>query len=268
MQTRPDSRRASLRFAGALLGTSLKTATALRGAFLLSMLFMALNNAIFFVFWWALFERVPSIRGFRVGDVQLLFGIGAAGFGLMQVCAGGLGQLSRLIDEGELDPLLTQPKPTLLYVLGLRSQASGFGDLLSGLAFLALSGELQLARAPLVLLCLLASAAIFASAGVVFFSLAFWLPKTQMLSRQLFETTITFALYPEPLFGGALRLVLFTLLPAGLVTYLPVRVLRDAAPADVLRLCAATLAYVLLAWWVFRRGLRRYASGSRFSVAG
>jgi ABC-2 type transport system permease protein len=257
----------TLRFSAALLGTSLKAASALRGSFLLSMAFMALNNVIFFAFWWALFERVPTIRGFQVGDVQLLFGVGAASFGLMQVCAGGLGQLSRLIDEGELDALLTQPKPTLLYALGSRSHASGFGDVFSGLAFIALSGELSLSRAPLALLCLLASSAIFTSAGVIFFSLGFWLRKTHVLSRQLFEATITFALYPEPLFGGGLRLVLFTVLPAGLVSYLPVRVLRYAAPADVLALCAAALSYLLLACWVFTRGLRRYASGSRFTPA-
>lgn len=92
--------RPTLRFASALLGTSLKAACALRGTFLLSMLFMALNNAIFFVFWWVLFERVPSIRGYGINDVELLFGITAASFGLMQACAGGLGQLSRLIDDG------------------------------------------------------------------------------------------------------------------------------------------------------------------------
>lgn len=152
-------------------------------------------------------------------------------------------------------------------MLGSRSQPSGFGDLCSGLGFLALSGQLELARAPLVLLCLLTSAAIFVSAGVIFLSLAFWVPKTHMLSRQLFEATITFALYPEPLFGGALRLVLFTLLPAGLVGYLPVRVLREATPLGVLQLCGAALVYVLLAIWVFGRGLRRYSSGSRFGLA-
>ena len=52
--------------------------------------------------------------------------------------------------------------------------------------------------------------------GIVFFSLAFWLGRVDGLARQLWDLLVTFSLYPEPLFGGALRLALFTVLPAGL----------------------------------------------------
>jgi len=36
----------------------------------------------------------------------------------------------------------------------------------------------------------------------------------------LWELLITFSLYPEPLFGGALRLALFAVLPAAFVGYI------------------------------------------------
>jgi ABC-2 type transport system permease protein len=79
---------------------------------------------------------------------------------------------------------------------------------------------------------------------------------------------ITFSLYPEPLFGGALRLVLFTLLPAGFVGYLPARIVRAPSMANVALLAFGTAAYLVFAVQVFERGLRRYASGSRFSTFG
>src|SRR5689334_11746128 len=175
------------------------------------MLFMRLNNVAFFVFWWLLFARVGSLRGWRVSEVELLFGISATGFGLRQVLTGGVAHLSRLIDDGGLDPLLAQPKPTLLYALCSRSEASGFGDVLSGVAFLAHSGYLSVHSAPRVLLCALASALGFVATGVVVHSLAFWVSRTHVLARWLTDVTVTFSLYPEPLFTGLLKLMLFTL---------------------------------------------------------
>jgi hypothetical protein len=79
---------------------------------------------------------------------------------------------------------------------------------------------------------------------------------------------ITFSLYPEPLFGGAMRLLLFTLLPAGFVGYLPARLARAPSLAVTFELAAAAVVYSGLAWCVFNRGLRTYSSGSRFEFNG
>jgi ABC-2 type transport system permease protein len=258
----------NFKFVWALFTTNLKSVTALRGSFLLSMIFMALNNATFLVFWWVLFGRVGGLRGWQGPEVLLLFGVSAAGFGIMAAVAGGALHLSRFIDEGALEPLLTQPKPTLLYALGCRSQASGFGDFLSGIAFIALSGYLRWSTVPLVIFGVLASAVIFTATCVLLFSLAFWLHRTHTLSRQLLDITITFSLYPEPLFGGGLRLVLFTVIPAGFVGYLPASLVRTASVADAALLGFGCLAYGWLALRVFRSGLSRYSSGSRFGIFG
>jgi ABC-2 type transport system permease protein len=104
--------------------------------------------------------------------------------------------------------------------------------------------------------------------GIVFFSLAFWLGRVETLARQMWELLITFSLYPEPLFGGMLRLVLFSLLPAGFVGYVPARLVEGPSSALVLLLAAAVAAYLAIAALVFDRGLRRYASGSRFGAFG
>jgi ABC-2 type transport system permease protein len=255
-------------FTRALVATNVKAAAALRGAFVLQIVFMALNNVTFFVFWWALMRRVPDLRGWELADIEVLFGIVAAGFGLAVTLAGGVWDLGRIIDDGELDTLLTQPKPVLLHALGLRLKASGFGDLISGLAFLAFSGRVTLHALPFLAAAIAASAVVHLACGIVFFSLTFWLGRIDTFARQLWELTITFALYPEPLFGGALRLALFTVLPAGFVGYLPARVVRTASILDALVLMFAAAAYLALAVALFTRGLRRYSSGSRFGTFG
>lgn len=256
------------RFVGRLALTNLRSALALRGSFWLSMLFMALNNLAFFVFWWVLLGRVEHVRGWRIADMELLFGVSAASFGLAVALAGGVVHLSRFIEEGTLDPLLSQPKPALPYALGLRCQASGFGDLVSGIGMMALSGHLTWQNAPYVVGCTLLAAVGFVASGIIFFSLAFWLNRSQALSRWLLDVTITFSLYPEALFGGALKLLLFTALPAGIVAFLPLRAIREASLPHALLLLVLTALYLRAAVWVFGAGLKRYASGSRFGVFG
>lgn len=256
------------RFLGALMATNLRSALALRGSFWLSMLFMALNNLAFFVFWWVLMARVEHVRGWRIADIELLFGVSAASYGVAVALAGGMVHLSRFIEDGTLDPLLSQPKPTLLYALGLRCQASGFGDLASGIGLMVLSGHLTWHSAPRVLLCITLGAIAFVASCIVFFSLAFWLNRSQALSRWLLDVTITFSLYPEALFSGALKLLLFTVLPAGIVAYLPLRVIREGSVTYGVLLAVLVALYLRFALWVFGRGLARYSSGSRFGVFG
>ncbi|MET0411044.1 MAG: ABC-2 family transporter protein [Polyangiaceae bacterium] len=258
----------TLRFFVQLLRTSVRASLALRGAFLLRVAFMALNNLIFFVFWWLLFQRVPSVRGYDLADMATLFGVSAAGFGLANTLGGGVHQLGRMIDEGELDTLLTQPKPTLPYAVCMRCNAAAVGDFLSGTAMLIASGHVSLSRLPLIALAIASSAVMFTASAVLIFSSAFWLGRNDGACRQMLDTLITFSLYPDTLFGGAVRLLLFTALPAAFVGHVPAKLVREPSLTNVALLLTAIVFYSLLAAFVFKRGLSRYNSGSRFGVMG
>lgn len=71
-----------------------------------------------------------------------------------------------------------------------------------------------------------------------------------------------FATYPSAIFDGATRLLLFTLIPAGFVNSIPVRVVRDFDPLFFFGLLAAASFFVALAFAVFGAGLKRYESGN------
>jgi ABC-2 type transport system permease protein len=259
---------ALFRFGGALFRTSLRAAMAQRGAFIMQVSLMALNNVIFFTFWIVLLGRVSTIRGYRLADVAALYGVVAAGVGLAVTVAGGLPLLARSIQDGDLDSLLAQPKPTLPYALGRRTVASGIGDVASGIVLITLSGIVRVRALPVVLLAVVASALVCVASGVLFHSLAFWLGRVETAARQMFESLVMFSLYPEPLFGGPMRLLLFTLIPAGFVGYLPARLVRAPSAVSVVELLVAAVVYCAAAWWVFQRGLRSYAAGSRFEMIG
>jgi len=258
----------TLRFVLSLVRTVLRASLALRGAFLLQAAFMMLNNWMFFTTWWLLFQRFDEIRGYRMPDMLLLFGVSSVGYGLAMVVGGGALDLARNIGDGALDPLLAQPRSVLVRAVASRSVASGWGDVASGILMLALSGYVTLPRLPLVSLAALLVATVFLSFAVVLNSAAFWLGQVESFSTFVFHYVVVFSTYPPTLFGPATKVLLFTLLPAGLAVYLPVELVRAPSAESLVLAVGGAVAALLVAQAVFARGLRRYASGSRFVALG
>ena len=71
---------------------------------------------------------------------------------------------------------------------------------------------------------------------------------------------INFSVYPEGIFTGIIRVMFYTILPLGITTYLPVRIISDFKFIYLLYLIIGTIIFVLLAFLVFYRGLRKYSS--------
>ena len=248
----------------ALVATNLKSSFALRGAFWLQAALMVANNVLYFVFWWIFFARFQEVRGWKVTDVSALYGIVAVGFGAAVVFAGGVRELSNRVRNGDLDAYLTLPKNPLLHLVASRTMASGWGDMASGAIFIGVSGLVTWRSWPLALVAVGASAVVFVATGVIMHSLSFWLGRITMLARQIWDFQITFSIYPSPLFGGILKVLLFTVIPAGFIGFLPCELLRDFQWSGLAAAVGGAAAYTALAVWVFAAGLRRYESGSGF----
>jgi ABC-2 type transport system permease protein len=258
--------RSTLPYLGALLATNLKASLADRGAFWLQAVLMALNDVLFFCVWWLFFRNVPSVRGWTLVDVYALYGFVALAFGVFCVLAAGTRDFSDRVIKGELDALLTQPRAVLPRIAFSRSGASGWGDVIFGIVLLGLGAHLDPGRLPVLVVLAFVSAFTLAMSAVLANSLVFWVGEMDNLPRQMMEFTIVFSTYPSALFGGALKVVLFTLLPAGLIGYLPVAWIREPSWGALLWALGASLAYALVVLLVFSRGLERYESGSRFTA--
>jgi ABC-2 type transport system permease protein len=255
-----------VRFTAALVVQNLRSSLALRGAFWLQAAFMLLNNLAFFSTWWILFHRFENVGGWNLRDVTALFGMVASGYGLSVVFLGGTRDLARAIDAGELDTLLVQPKPTLWHALASRSNASGWGDLTTGVGMLYVAGALAPAQLPWTFAAIVASGSVFTSAGVIAQSLAFWMRGMETLARQIWEFTLTFSLYPRALFGGGMSILLYTLIPAGFVSFLPVELVRAPSAGVAVAALGAAAFWIALARFVFQLGLRRYESGNQIGA--
>ena len=251
-----------LKFLMALWKANLLAAMEYRTAFLLQVVGMILNNAIYFVFWILFFNRFQQVRGWGLDDMLLLFGVVAVGFGLATFFFGNVVSLCEIITEGRLDYYLSLPRPVLLHVLASGSVASGMGDFTYGLLSFIVAGHFSPDVIGRFVLGSCLAILVFLSVLVIAHSTAFWLGNANVLAGQVTNAMITFALYPITLFDGTAKFLLFTLLPAAFVGAVPAEFVRSFSWGVLGQLIGATLIFLVLAVVIFQRGLQRYESGS------
>jgi len=96
---------------------------------------------------------------------------------------------------------------------------------------------------------------------LAFTGLVFWSPG--FLFSWVFDGVFQMARYPVGLYPGGLRLLLTWVVPVGVITTVPAQALAgELAPGMMAAVVAFSLALVLASSWLFRAGLRRYASAS------
>ncbi len=255
-----------LGFLVSLVKMNLASAMEYRASFVSQALGMLINNGIYFVFWLIYFDRFQEIRGYRIGEIYLLFALVAGGFGLAFALCGNARRLPYLIAQGRLDYYLALPRPVLLHVLMTRCDVSTIGDLSFALIAYLFTGRLSLPEMTLFALSTLLIAVILVSFSTLFGSLAFWMGNAQQVSNQATNALITFALYPAGLFRGWTKFLLLTLIPAAFVGAVPVELVSTRNPYTLLQLALFALAAATVAMLAFHTGLRRYESGSAINV--
>jgi ABC-2 type transport system permease protein len=259
--------KSELLFLRALAGVNLASAMEYRASFISQIVGMLINNGIYFVFWVIFFQQFGTVRGYNTGEIFLLFAIVTLGFGLAFMFAGNTAHhMAYLIAQGRLDYYLVFPRNLLLHVVFSRMMVSTIGDIIFGLLAYLFTGRFQ----PLEIVLFLGSAVIvaliFVAFGIITGSLAFYMGNAQYASQQASNAMLTFALYPNSLFSGASRVLLYTLLPAAFVGAVPVEIVKGQDGTLLLLLLGVAALIWLVAIGVFYFGLRRYESGSAINV--
>jgi ABC-2 type transport system permease protein len=247
---------------------NLMSAMAYRGAFFLQVFGMALNDAMLLFFWWVLFTRLPALHGWTLTQVMTLYSVVAFGFGLATVVCGNAPLLARTVVRGDLDYYLALPADPLVHLLVSRMSLPAWGDLVFGLLIFLIVAPSRWVSLPLFLLLGLLTGLIFVAFSVLVGSLAFWVGNADNLAAQSINAILTFSLYPAEIFPAAVRVLLYTLIPAAFVGSMPAGLLNNFNPRRLAILVAFTAGILLVARAVFQRGLRRYESGNLVTVRG
>ena len=262
----PRTWRGVLGFLGTYVKLNLQAALEYRVSFWAQVVAMAVNDAMWVTFWALFFSRFPVVRGYEFRDVVMLWSFGAVAFGLGTALFGGAWRYAAQVARGELDFFLVLPKPVLVHAMVSRMSVSAWGDVLFGLVCYFGLARPSWTETAVFLALTLFSAALFMAYAVIVNAAAFWLGNAEGFADQVLNAMLTFALYPGSLFSGAVKALLFTALPAGIIAWLPVGLIRQWDWSAAALLLASGAVMVALAVWVFYRGLRRYESGNLLAM--
>jgi ABC-2 type transport system permease protein len=239
-----------------------------RGAFISQVAAMFLNDGVWVVFWSLFFTRFPVLRGWNIDDIITVWAIAAAGFGLAHAIYGNGLLLASVITQGQLDVWMLYPRALLPHMLLGRMSVSAWGDALFGYAVYLAFVQPDPARLLLFILLTLSAAMLFVGFSTFTGSLSFFLGNASGLADQWRFAMLTFSTYPAVLFDGAIKILLYTLVPAGFLSYLPVQALRDLSLSSAALAVAGALGVLAAGVAVFYIGLRRYESGNLIEMRG
>ena len=77
---------------------------------------------------------------------------------------------------------------------------------------------------------------------------------------------IHFGTYPDGIFKGVVKCLLFTLVPVGIANYLPIQVIVSFDIVKFLIVIGVTIFFILLAVLIFNLGLKKYSSTNLMSA--
>ncbi|MFC3344158.1 ABC transporter permease [Paenibacillus abyssi] len=237
-----------------------------RLSFFLTAGMMFINNCIWLVFWGIFFTKFPVVNGWELRDVMLMWAVAAGGFGWANMLFGNFTRVAAITAAGQLDVYLTQPKPVLLSVLASRMSLMAIGDFMFGWVIYGLVGDHSLRGLALFMLGLLISGLLIMFFTLVANSLAFYIGNAEGLAFQVFNGFLALTTYPTDIFRGGVRIILFTLVPAGFISYIPIGLLGGIQDSFLIGALGITALVAGIGIAFFYHGLRRYTSGNQLGI--
>jgi ABC-2 type transport system permease protein len=238
------------------------------GSLIVSTLGMIANNLLFFSVWLIIFNLVDNLRGWTLSDVAMMYGLGASAYGLAGSVFGGWRNLAADIESGRFDAFLVRPASPLALSITSHFQPSCLGDALTGPIFWLLFCQVSFAQFFGLSALAWVGALICVSFGLVVFSCAFWVQGMRNIGEIIMYWLIQFMTMPLHGMPTWAKVIFFTVLPAGFITYLPVEMMRDPSFDKLAYMVLGAAVSLLVARTVFYAGLRQYkgVSGIRTGI--
>lgn len=234
-------------------------------SFITNIVFMMLNNACMVAQWLVLFSLKSEYGGYTFKHIILLWGLASGTYGVAHAFFYKTFSLSNSINSGKLDSFIVQPKNILLSVVTSEVSVSAIGDILFAIVC-CLIYSLNIKLLLIFSLFCITGGIMVAAIATILHSLSFWIGNADLLAQSETDALIFFATYPEGIFKGIIRILLFTIIPVGLTNYLPVKMLITGDYKLLLINIGVCIIAILTAFLVFYRGLKRYSSSNLMSA--
>ena len=251
-----------LKYLGICIVANIKNAFSNKKSAIIQMLFMFLNNFMWLAFWFILFYNTEdgNINGTTLNDILYLWSIPSISFGLCLFLFGGVEELSYKIANKDLDMLLTKPKHSLISLITASSKMSALGDLLYGLFIGIFAVDFNILKYLESIGIAVIAAIILLGIFIIVHSLSFFFGDMSKTARIYTITLLlTFTIYPENMFTGVLKVLMYTLIPAMYIAHIPIAIIKEFSLFSLLLELAVAGIIVALALFTYEKGLKRYS---------
>ena len=257
-----------------LAGAQVRSQMQYRASFIFDCVAQFIGTIVDFAVVAVLFTRFPSIGGWSLGEVGLLYGLSSLSFALADMLGSGFDYITfgaTMVRQGGFDQILVRPVNPFLQVLASQFVVRRIGRILQGALILAIALSLiQVAWTPLKI----AFALVTIAGGIVFFmglfifgsGVSFWTVESLEAINIVTYGGQMMTSYPMHIFQGWLRAVFMFIIPMAFVNYYPSLWLLDkpdplGGPTWLAFLAPIVCLVVFGAGvWMWGFGVRHYQS--------
>ena len=247
---------------------SVKSSMEYKISFLVQSIFMFINNGFWLIFWLVIFNtNGDNINGVTFDTILYLWSIPVISFGVAYFFFGGSDNINKYIISGQMDSYMLQPKHPLFNILTSKCNFSAFGDLMYGIVLGLIVVKFNILHFLLILILGVFGAIFYISTAIILRSLSVWLGDTELIAKKYNDSLLTtFSIYPEQLFSGILKVLLYTVIPVGYMAYMPMNIVMKFNLLRFLCIIISGVIYITLAVFVFNKAMKSYESGNTISM--
>jgi ABC-2 type transport system permease protein len=254
-----------------LIGARIRGQMQYRVSFLLETVSEFFVTFIDFLTVYFIFSRIPSLRGWSLGEVGLLYGLTATAFALEEFIGRGFDAFHRKVVRGEFDRVLIRPWDTFFQILAeefplRRLGRLGQAVLVLGFAAHAVTLRWTWVKVLYLPVVLASGCAFYLAVIIVQATVCFWTVQAVEFTNIFTYGGTEMASYPLEIYADWFRKLFIFVVPLAFVSYFPALFFLNKPdplgyPAWFAFLtppvCFAVLGLAVLLW---RIGVRHYQS--------
>lgn len=258
-----------LRLYKALISQFFKTVMQSKVDFLMGLFGFFFTQLAGILFLYLVFEQIPHLQGWSLAQLVFIYGFAQIPRGIDHLLTDNIWMVAwRLVVTGDFDRYLLRPVNIFFQVIAEKLQPDALGELLVGtilVVYSVVQGVVVLDGMHIALfgISVLAGALIYTSIKLLFASLAFWIKRSGPFLQLAYEMA-EFAKYPTEIYAKPLRFVITWVFPFAFVAYLPAGYFLGTGagnhPGVIAIECVIAVLFWLIAYSVFRKGIRIYES--------
>ena len=249
------------------LGQQMKAILAYEADFVVMLFSAVIVQIAGFLFIWTIFQRIPTINGWSMWQVVMMYALIFVTEGVGSLFFEGTWRLSYLVYTGQFDQMLVRPLSPIVQVLANAVGFNGLGNIVTGLVLIVigiLNTPVQWTPGRLLMLVILVASAATIRVAINLGSAAsaFWIKAPWSMVPMFVHQLGEFAKYPITIYSVAVQALIVIAVPFAFVSFFPTAFIFGVEAWSIQGLLTPLVAIysVVMAVWLFRVGLRRYES--------